>query len=73
MGKVYRAWQRSLERKVAIKFLRKSFLSDADAIERFIREARIVAQLRHPNILAYMVWANSLWWLLHGAGSGPRT
>jgi len=52
MGKVYRAWQRSLEREVAIKFLRKSFLNDADAIERFIREARIVAQLRHPNILA---------------------
>ena len=60
MGKVYRAWQRSLEREVAIKFLRKSFLNDADAIERFIREARIVAQLRHPNILA-----------VHGLGRTP--
>ncbi len=60
MGKVYRAWQRSLEREVAIKFLRKSFLHDADAIERFIREARIVAQLRHPNILA-----------VHGLGRTP--
>lgn len=60
MGKVYRAWQRSLEREVAIKFLRKSFLNDADAIERFICEARIVAQLRHPNILA-----------VHGLGRTP--
>ena len=60
MGKVYRAWQRSLEREVAIKFLRKSFLNDADAIERFILEARIVAQLRHPNILA-----------VHGLGRTP--
>ena len=60
MGKVYRAWQRSLEREVAIKFLRKSFLSDADAIERFIREARVVAQLRHPSILA-----------VHGLGRTP--
>jgi tRNA A-37 threonylcarbamoyl transferase component Bud32 len=60
MGKVYRAWQKSLEREVAIKFLRKSFLSDADAIQRFIREARIVAQLRHPNILA-----------VHGLGRTP--
>lgn len=60
MGKVYWAWQRSLEREVAIKFLRKSFLSDADAIERFILEARIVAQMRHPNILA-----------VHGLGRTP--
>lgn len=60
MGKVYRAWQRSLEREVAIKFLRKSFLNDAEAIQRFIREARIVAQLRHPNILA-----------VHGLGRTP--
>lgn len=52
MGKVYRAWQRSLQREVALKFLRKSFLNDADATRRFVREARIVAQLRHPNILA---------------------
>lgn len=60
MGKVYRAWQRSLEREVAVKFLRKSFLNDAETIERFIREARIVAQLRHPNILA-----------IHGLGRTP--
>jgi tRNA A-37 threonylcarbamoyl transferase component Bud32 len=60
MGKVYLAWQRSLEREVAIKFLRKSFLNDPDAIERFIREARIVAQLRHPNILS-----------VHGLGRTP--
>jgi eukaryotic-like serine/threonine-protein kinase len=60
MGKVYRAWQRSLQREVALKFLRKSFLNDADATRRFVREARIVAQLRHPSILP-----------VHGLGRTP--
>ncbi len=60
MGKVYRAWQQSCQREMALKFLRKSFLNDADAIERFLREARIVAQLHHPNILA-----------VHGLGRTP--
>lgn len=48
-GVVYKAWQVDLHRTVALKFLH----SDSEAsTERFIREARIAAQLVHPNIAA---------------------
>ncbi|MDX2044376.1 MAG: protein kinase [Acidobacteriota bacterium] len=52
MGSVYRATHMSLERSVAIKILRPEFLSDATARERFNREARAAARLKHPNIVA---------------------
>jgi len=51
MGKVYRSWQRSLERTVAVKYLRKSFQANPDAVERFVNEAKVVSQLRHPRIV----------------------
>jgi tRNA A-37 threonylcarbamoyl transferase component Bud32/DNA-directed RNA polymerase specialized sigma24 family protein len=51
MGKVYEANQRGSEERVAVKFLRKTFLSDANLVRRFIGEARTVAKLRHPNIV----------------------
>lgn len=51
MGVVYEGLQPSLERAVAVKVL-YPHLSDAAAfIERFQREARAIAQLRHPNIV----------------------
>ena len=52
MGSVYRATHLSLERAVAIKILRAEFLADATARERFNREARAAARLKHPNIVA---------------------
>ncbi len=51
MGKVYRAWQHSERRLVAVKFLRKSLLHQPGVVERFIGEARTIAMLRHPNIV----------------------
>jgi tRNA A-37 threonylcarbamoyl transferase component Bud32 len=51
MSDVYRAHDRLLERDVALKILHESHLADAEAIERFRREARAVAQLSHPNIV----------------------
>ncbi|MCE9554053.1 MAG: serine/threonine protein kinase [Planctomycetes bacterium] len=60
MGKVYRATQRSLGRPVAIKALRKSRQDDPSAVEQFLQEARIVGQLRHPNIVG-----------VHGLGRFP--
>jgi serine/threonine protein kinase len=51
MGKVYAAVQKSLGKPVAIKALRKAWLSDLHAIERFVGEARTAAQLRHPNVV----------------------
>ena len=50
MGEVWRAEDRKLLRHVAIKILPAQLAADADWKERFLREARTVAQLNHPNI-----------------------
>jgi Tol biopolymer transport system component len=52
MGEVYRARHTTLDRLVAIKVLPASLAADADARARFEREAKAVAALSHPNILA---------------------
>ncbi len=52
MGSVYRATHQQLERSVAIKILRAEFLADRVVAERFHREARAAARLKHPNIVA---------------------
>jgi predicted Ser/Thr protein kinase len=51
MSAVYRAHDRLLERKVALKILHQRYGEDAEYLERFRREARAVAQLAHPNIV----------------------
>ncbi len=52
MGEVYRARDTRLERDVAIKVLPASFAADADRLRRFEQEARTVAQVSHPGIIA---------------------
>ena len=53
MGAVYKAWQKSLERFVAIKILPPGFDDGiSDFTERFKREAKAMAQLKHPGIVA---------------------
>jgi serine/threonine protein kinase/Tfp pilus assembly protein PilF len=52
MGEVYRARDPRLRRDVAIKILSASLAEDPEALARFEREARAVAALSHPNILA---------------------
>ena len=52
MGEVYRARDDRLEREVAIKVLPAELADDANRLARFEREAKAVASLSHPNILA---------------------
>lgn len=50
-GKVYRARRQSDGQRFAVKFLRKSFLSQPAAVERFISEIALAARLDHPLIM----------------------
>ncbi|MDX2088175.1 MAG: diguanylate cyclase [Kofleriaceae bacterium] len=51
MGVVYRAEDRSLERAVAIKMLRPDLAEDPVVVERFRREAAMLAHIQHPNLV----------------------
>lgn len=51
MGVVYEAMDKALERRVAIKKMRDEIRLDERERSRFLQEARIVAQLHHPNIV----------------------
>src|SRR5918994_902810 len=51
MSTVYRAYDTTLERWVAIKLMHRDISDDADQLERFRREARAVAQLSHPHVV----------------------
>ena len=51
MSSVYRAHDSLLERHVALKVMHEQLLGEGDHVERFRREARLAAQLSHPNIV----------------------
>ncbi|MBL8818293.1 MAG: serine/threonine protein kinase [Planctomyces sp.] len=52
MGAVYKARQKKLDRLVAVKIIRPEVSGDPAFAERFMREARTLARLQHPNIVA---------------------
>ena len=58
MGEVYRARDSKLDRDVAIKVLPLSIAGDPETLGRFEREAKAVAALSHPNILAIHDFGN---------------
>ncbi len=51
MATVYKAYHPALDRYVALKALHPAFMEDPNFLERFRREARVVARLDHPNIV----------------------
>jgi serine/threonine protein kinase len=51
MSVVYRARQESLDRTVAVKVLSENLAASSEFMERFRREARTAANLRHPNVI----------------------
>jgi serine/threonine protein kinase len=52
MGDVYAARQRSLNRRVAIKFLRPEFSCNPERTLRFVQEAHAIAAIRHPGVVS---------------------
>ncbi|MBI3272824.1 MAG: protein kinase, partial [Planctomycetes bacterium] len=51
MGVVYKAWDGQLERVIAIKMLLSESAARSHSVDRFVREARSMARLRHPAIV----------------------
>ncbi|MBL8794249.1 MAG: tetratricopeptide repeat protein [Planctomycetia bacterium] len=51
MGAVYKARHRRLDRTDAVKVIRKEFLANPNAVQRFQREAKAAARLSHPNVI----------------------
>jgi len=52
MGRVYLARQEALDREVALKLVRPELAADREIADRFLREARVLARLRHPGVVA---------------------
>ena len=57
MATVYKAYHEKLDRYVAIKEMRDMFVQDDKFLERFQREARIIARLEHPHIVSVYDYA----------------
>ncbi|WP_394843357.1 protein kinase [Pendulispora brunnea] len=51
MGRVYRAFQRGIDRDVAVKILHRELSANPQLVARFHREAKVASRLQHPNVV----------------------
>ena len=51
MGRVYRAFQRGIDRDVAVKILHRELSANAALVARFHREAKVASRLAHPHVV----------------------
>lgn len=59
MGTVYEARQIRLDRAVAIKVLDPGFIRNPEATARFLREAKLLSRIRHPNVIQLLDYGES--------------
>ena len=60
MGTVYKAWDKELERTVALKLIRRDLTRDAEIVRRFKQELLLASKISHRNVLR-----------IHDLGDGP--
>jgi len=73
MAEVYKGYQESLDRYVAIKLMHAFLVTEQDFLLRFKREAKAMASLRHPNIVAiydFDVYRDDIYYLVMEYVSG---
>jgi len=73
MATVYRAWDTMLERFVAVKLMKKEILSEPNALENFVSEARACAKLNHTNIIhiyTFDEWDGQMYLVMELADQG---
>mgnify|MGYP002780685314 CR=1 FL=1 len=51
MGRVYRAFQKGIDRHVAVKILHRELSTNTQLVTRFHREAKVASRLQHPNVV----------------------
>ncbi|MFN8657533.1 MAG: serine/threonine-protein kinase [Candidatus Obscuribacterales bacterium] len=59
MGVVYKAWHRLLDRPVAVKMLHAHLVADEQQLLQMRREARLIADLDHPNIVSVQAFGTT--------------
>jgi serine/threonine-protein kinase len=55
MGRVYRAYQKGIDRDVAVKILHRDLAQNPDLVARFLREAKVASRLAHPNVVSVLL------------------
>ncbi len=65
MGRVYRAFQKGIDRDVAVKILHRELSANAQLVSRFTREAKVASRLQHPNVVQVLLSGQFLYIYLY--------